>query len=240
MQHLDYISIIKKTGSAAGHMRGRGLTDVIKSGYYPNYVFSIAVKGSARDPGIKPPFGVQGEKKGRWRGNLVDHQVQAWIKGALKDATPSTPERKAACLDASLHQFSRAFIELTQRLELTPIGTQVVVQNEQCNIATLVDAVFLNTQGHIVLVELKTGFDGYNDASNGDMNADFAFLSNAPANQHQIQLAFTQCMFESTFKEFGEVHAVVIRMTDSGAHVTPLDRRIFQTTQAILQKGIPL
>ena len=225
-----YAAIIKRTGNSAGHMSGRGITAVIKSNYYPDYVFT-------KGPPFETAVNASG-KKGRSRGLMVDHQVQKWIKGqgaAPHELRGMFEDQGAQPL--TFHPFARAFIELTQKLELTPIGTQVVVQDERCNVATLVDAVFLNAKGRVVLVELKTGFEGYNDTSNGDMKTDFAYLTNAPANQHQIQLAFTRCMFEETFQELGEVHAVIVRMTDSGAHVQPLDHRVWQTARAVLRKG---
>lgn len=201
---------------------------MIKTNYYPDYVFRpnativTSVLTKVR----------HGEKKGMARGRLVDNQIQKWIKHAL-------------CLEPSrqfktkkLHLFARAFIELTKKLDWKPIGTQVVVRDERCNIATLVDSVFVNAKGQVVVVELKTGFDGYNDVSNGRMKDGFAYLTNAPSHQHQLQLAFTRCMFESTFPEFGQVQAMLIRMTNTGAHVRSLDPRIEKTARAIVRSGV--
>jgi hypothetical protein len=124
-----------------------------------------------------------------------------------------------------------------RRIELRPIGAQVVVRCEQCDLATLVDGVFLNAEGRVVLVELKCGFEGYVDRSTGAMRGPFCALSNAPVNQHQIQIAFTRCMFERTFPEFGKVDAIVVRMTETGAHVKAVEKKVDVVSRAIFGAG---
>ena len=203
--------IVSRTGRSTKCLRGRGITGVIKDKYFPKYKYRGPTDGRDRShaPGAAKKRGKAG---GMARGRLVDNEVQRWMEKGL---APSP----------SLHPFSRGFIALVTRLRLTPVATQVVCRDESCNIATLVDAVFLNAQGRIVVVELKTGFDGYNDSSNGRMREDFKHLSNSPHNQHKVQLAFTQVMFEKTFPEFGVTDALLIRMTGDGAHVRSLGSR---------------
>jgi hypothetical protein len=196
--------ILLRTGSSPGHLRCRGLTGVIKDTFYPEYQYR-----GGTVTGDTPKRGGQG---GFARGRLVDREVQRWVQdGGGKVKNPK-----------KLHLFSRAFIALTHRLGLSAVGAQVIVRDEQCDIATLVDAVFVNKNGRVVVVELKTGFEGYNESHNGRMRAEFSHLTNSPANQHRVQLAFTHAMFQRTFPEFGEAGALLIRMTSSGAHVTSL------------------
>lgn len=231
MKKLDFMQtqanlfaeIVARTGSSTRCMHGRGITAVIKAKFFPDYAF----RPSACN--IAPPKHVHNSKNGMSRGRLVDGQIQKWIK-SRNDIIKKKPP--------TMHLFARAFVELTKKLKLTPIGTQIVVRDERCDIATLVDSVFINSKGRVVIVELKTGFEGYNDTSNARMKGKFSYLSNAPANQHQLQLAFTRCMFEGTFPEFGEVHALLIRMTDSGAHVRSLDRRVGETAKEIVRRGM--
>jgi hypothetical protein len=58
-----------------------------------------------------------------------------------------------------------------------------------------VDAVFVNSKGNTVVVELKTGFEGYNETSTGKMRGVFSNLTDCLANQHKVQLALTSAMF---------------------------------------------
>ena len=113
----------------------------------------------------------------------------------------------------------------------------MVVRDEQIDLATLVDGVFVNERGRVVLVELKCGFEGYNDVGNGRMRPPFQRFTNAPKNQHQMQLAFTRCMFERTFPEFGRVDARIVRMTDRGAHVTKINDDLDATTRRVFSAG---
>ena len=236
--------ILARTGRSTRCLRGRGITAVMKEKYYKDYVYrgGALCEQRAAVGGTKKP----GRGGGMARGRQVDNEIQRWVQeGAAQGATPLKPPRglerskdpKGKEGTQALHPFSRAFIALTQRLHLTPVATQVVVRNEQCNIATLVDAVFLNAKGRIVVVELKTGFEGYNDVSTGRMLAEFAYLTNAPASQHRVQLAFTKEMFEMTFPEFGDVDGLLIRMTSTGAHVRSLDQRDSAAARAAMRKG---
>ena len=217
--------ILSRTGCSSRHLKGRGLTAVIKKNFFPDYVF---VSGGAYIPPTEGGVGWKKKKKkganGMARGRLVDNQVRLWIQGKPRN------EKK-------FHLFSRAFIELTKMLKLTPVGAQVVVREESCNLATLVDAVFVNSKGKTVVVELKTGFEGYNETSTGKMRGVFSYLTDCPANQHKVQLALTSAMFEKTFPELGKVEALVIRMTSKGAHVRGLSDQVSKTAREILISG---
>jgi hypothetical protein len=242
--------ILSRTGRSTRCLRGRGITAVMKEKFFPDYVFRHATGGPVLDKtGKVGAVTKKGRGGGMARGRQVDNEVQRWIQGiAQGDAQGTAPFKPRQGVRASigskgvkgaqpLHPFSRAFIALTERLRLTPVSTQVVVRDERCNIATLVDAVFLNTKGRVVLVELKTGFEGYNDVSTGRMRGEFSHLSNAPANQHKVQLAFTHAMFEMTFPEFGSADALLIRMTSEGAHVRSLLERDSSAARRAMQKG---
>ena len=217
--------ILAQPGRSTRCLRGRGITSIIRIKYFPEYVYRAgpAMVDTTGKPGAVKQKGRGG---GLARGRLVDNEIQQWIQGTTpKGAKPQ------------LHPFSRAFIALTQRLRLTPVATQVVVRDERCNIATLVDAVFLNAVGRTVVIELKTGLEGYNDVSTGRMRAEFAHLTNSPANQHKVQLAFTHAMFETTFPEFGVADALLIRMTSAGAHVRSLHPRESAAARLAMQQA---
>jgi hypothetical protein len=226
-------AILARTGRSTQCMRGRGITAVMKEKFFPDYVYRqpsgggpiLDRKGAVG--AVKKP----GRGSGMARGRLVDHEIQRWVENSKGIAV------NASNITKTFHPFSRAFIALTQRLRLTPVSTQVVVRDETCNIATLVDAVFLNSSGRVVVVELKTGFEGYNDISTGRMHAEFAHLTYAPANQHSVQLAFTHAMFESTFPEFGAADALLIRMTSYGAHVRSLCPRERAAARQAMQQA---
>jgi len=226
----------------------------MKEKFFPDYVYRHAIGAPVLDKiGKVGATTKRGRGGGMARGRQVDNEIQRWIQeGDVQGAVPLKPHRSVRASKVPkgaqplqggtgaqplLHPFSRAFIALTERLRLTPVASQVVVRDEQCNIATLVDAVFLNAKGRVVVVELKTGFEGYNDVSTGRMLAEFAHLSNAPANQHKVQLAFTHAMFEMTFPEFGSADALLIRMTSEGAHVRSLIERDSAAARRAMRKG---
>ena len=217
--------------------------------YYPEYVFTPGRGAWSREGGVPKKKRRDG---GMSRGRRVDVEVERWIKSRARGPHPLRPPLERSVnpsrpsvtsrggtplLEEPTHPLARAFVALTRRLGLVPVGAQVVVRDEQVDLATLVDGVFVDQRGRVVLVELKCGFEGYNDVGNGRMRAPFQKFTNAPKNQHQLQLAFTRCMFERTFPEFGRVDARIVRMTDRGAHVTRIDGDLDATTRRVFSAG---
>lgn len=213
--------VLSRTGCSTRNLRGRGLTAVIRDAFYPDYVFKKNGEG-----GVFTSRRNKKEKKGMARGRLVDDQVRRWIQGKVEKKN-----RK------KFHPFARAFIELTEKvLRLSPAGAQVVVRDEESDLATLADAVFVDRKGKTVVLELKTGFENYNEKFTGNMRGGFSFLTNCPGNQHKVQLALTAEMFEKTFPELGAVKSLLVRMTSAGAHVVKLasHSKIRSTARALL------
>jgi hypothetical protein len=178
------------------------------------------------------------------RGRLVDNEVQDWIRRQLPPAEIAITAKKRskvvpppAKTNSERHVFSRAFITLMHKLKLRPIGAQVVCRCAICDIATLIDAVFIDKNNCVVLVELKCGFEGYIDEFTGNMQGVFKSLTNAPKNQHQIQVAFSRCMFERTFPELGAIDALVVRMTTSGAHVSRVTLEVDKIARRVFDKN---
>jgi hypothetical protein len=242
-----YAQILLRTGSSPRHLGNRGVTGVIHERYYPEYRFNgrNGVGATIASAGIGAA--AAGGLGGMARGRLVDNEVQDWIHRQLKPAEIVVAAKKrsktvvtVAKTNAERHVFSRAFIALTHKLRLRPIGAQVVCRCALCDVATLIDAVFIDKNDRVVLVELKCGFEGYIDEYTGNMQGVFRSLTNAPKNQHQIQVAFSRCMFERTFPELGPVDAIVVRMTTSGAHVSrvtsdvdKIARRVFNQNKRV-------
>ena len=234
-----YAEILRRTGSSPMNLRHRGLTVVLKDRFYFDYKFQGRTTGGGGGESGPGRGRANGKNGGMSRGRVVDHQVKAWIKRALsREQKRKNPE--ATKKHDKLHAFSRAFIELTRRMRLRPIGTQVVVRNDACDLATLVDAVFLDERNKVVLVELKCGFEGYLDKANARMKPPFVDVPNSPRYQHQLQLCFTRHMFRRTFPEFGQVNALIVRMTETGAHVTPIDQRIETKVKKLMEKEKPV
>lgn len=226
---MQIAEILKRTGSSPGHLKCRGLTAVLKERYYFDYVY----KGGA----LAPRADLKCKKTGFVRGSLVDNEVQLWIKKYTKSKIETRPHNAVKVTKKNwndMHSFSRAFIELMRRMKLKPVGTQVVVRSKACDLATLIDGVFLNEDNKIVLVELKCGFNGYVDKSNGNMKGPFSCLKNSPKFQHQLQLCFTKLMFHETFPEFKQVDAMIVRMTESGAYVHKIEKKIEDIVRRII------
>lgn len=219
-----YAEKLSRTGCSTRNLRCRGLTLVLKDRFYHDYKFL------GRD---ETPINIS--RDGMARGRRVDHEIQRWIKEKThKSSGRGRVVGRAMKKPSVMHPFSRAFIELTKKLNMRPLASQVVVRDENCDIATLVDAVFLDERDKIILVELKCGFEGYVEKSNARMRRPFSCFPNSPRYQHQLQVCFTKHMFLATFPEFQHVEALVVRMTEKGAHVSRTDPKIEEIVKSLL------
>jgi hypothetical protein len=82
----------------------------------------------------------------------------------------------------------------------TPEATQVHVKEN--GVFTWIDLVCTDRNGKLVLFELKAGFRGYYEYSNGGrLSEPLAHLSDSMHNQHQLQLAYGAKMYQICFPE---------------------------------------
>ena len=71
--------------------------------------------------------------------------------------------------------------------------------------------------------------------SNGQMTRSLSDLNNSPRNQHQIQTVVTRALFVATFPEIAHVDACIVRVTNEGVHLHPVDRKLYSRAGAILE-----
>ena len=101
-------------------------------------------------------------------------------------------------------------------------------------IRTFIDVILQDKRGRHVVVEVKTGFHGYHDASSGMMRKQFSFLTNSPRNQHLLQAAFSEQLYRRTCVNATVSGSLVLRINDGGVHVLYPSAKIIHTVKKSL------
>lgn len=167
-----------------------GLTAFLKSRFYPDYEFKVEnVRG-----------GHAGYADSYRRGREVDLQIRRWIDHG----------------DSVEHPYAKKFVAWVLCKKFTPVAAQVAAGGSR--LRTFIDAILRDRDGKLFVVEIKTGFHGYHDVSSGRMQREFAFLSNAPRNQHLLQAVFSEQLHAK--HSATRIHgSFVLRINDAGVHV---------------------
>ena len=122
------------------------------------------------------------------------------------------------------------------QLNLKPIATEVAVGCYQLRIGTRVDVQCLDANGNNVIIENKTGFNGYYDQFGSHrMHHPYDLQTDSPHNQHQLQLLMTVELFQRTFTHLTVVKAFVIRYHNQGSSIYPLENWCTHGRNALLQ-----
>ncbi len=181
-----------------------GLTKKLRAVFWPDYEYQ------------KPPKAAGNGKRARRdifggldRGKIVHNQLRMHINGATKNEFRSQ--------FVAWHPYTKNAVDALQAWKLTPIIAEFPVVDDGLNIATAADALCVNDDGQLVLVEFKTGMSRYFDLGNAGMHNTHGVgkLNNCPRNQAHMQLLFTKMMLEYTHNlRIAEAFVIQIRDDD--------------------------
>lgn len=99
---------------------------------------------------------------------------------------------------AKLSRTAAQFWKLCDLKAWIPVASQVTVGCSTLRVATRIDAVCHDAQGHVILLEIKNGYSYYNEG-NAMMKRVYTDHNNSPLNQHQLQLFLNQVLYKRTF-----------------------------------------
>lgn len=157
-----------------------GLVPSLKKVFWPNYKYE-KLKRKTRRQGERDKYG------GLARGTIMHEQLRLWANEA------SRGEIRSQYL--TMHKYTRKAIGFMEENELTPVRAEVVAFDPCSRVATAIDMVCMNKQGHVILIEWKSGMDSYFDRGNSSMHGPHV-VSNCPRNQAFMQLLFGKMMLE--------------------------------------------
>ena len=216
----------------------RGITLVMGRVFFPGYRYtdraatkrrqSLETKTQAhRTKEIRQP------SDGMRRGRLIDREIQQYVR-EIHEGVENGPAA-AGETGPRRHKYTERMIAAMTQLQLTPVATQTVVGDISTGFATAVDIVCINARNEMCIIEQKAGFEGYNHIGNGRMLHEFSGVSNAPMNQHQLQLALTTWLF---FKTFGVQikHAYIIQIVENGVFYHKLQDQFLRQAPVALRR----
>ena len=203
--------------------RVRGITHLLQRSFWPNYKYSRATRHAVRTTGV--PSAPRGKWAGMARGSAVDAEICGFVNRGIDPK----------------HPYAKKIVKALGLAGLRPVRAQVSVTSPAHGLGTGVDLVCSREQAQgstrHVIVELKAGFNvlGVYDMADGTMKHLLRDLKNSPRMQHAIQTVVTRALFMATYPEYGDVDACVLRVTDAGVHIHPVDRALYSRGAAILE-----
>jgi hypothetical protein len=161
----------------------RGITDLLKNTFYPQYTYRRALLGPNTQSSVKSPS--ETGLKGKRLGINVDKEICRYFTKTLAFEKCSKETR---CL-----------LQYCEDHKLTILHCQFPVANKAAKICTNIDIIAKDTNGKTVIIELKTGYRRYKFNYVGSMKHPFEQLHDSPYNQHQLQLFITTHLFKLSF-----------------------------------------
>ena len=197
-----------------GDISLRGLTTTMSRHFYPDWHYTGG--------------GLEG--RGAAGGAAAGIAFEARVAAAYGLAAGVPPRMHATIPDpAALGDADTArAVRLFASLNIVPVAYQTVLYDPELRIGSGCDFIGYNVVTHrVVFVELKHGFNGYSDRACGNMRWPFEEFTDAPTNQHQMQVAFAlhaACTFYGLPREQAEGY--VLRVDNAGGWHRALDARM--------------
>jgi hypothetical protein len=197
--------------------RLRGLCKLLRHTFYPDYRYE-------RNPGS---HGGRSPGAGRAWGRAVDRALSRYV---------ATPASSRARVRASMNEDARRIVSLLESHGYDLAYAQVGCAAPGTNICTFADLV-CRYGTRLVPVEIKACAAHYYDRGTGRLRAPFGVHSNAPRNQHQLQLAVTTELLRSTFPTHAWADgALVVRVDADGLQTLPLQPWAAKAARAMVEK----
>ena len=196
--------------------RLQGITKKLFLTFYPTYRFTGAISGFSN--------GVGGAGGGMRRGTKVDVEMRKACEDVRNGRAPTVH-----------HPYAQKALKALQALQLKLVDAQVPVFCAATGFKTYIDIVCIDEKGVAVVVELKCGFRGYHDRSSGRMLHEFKTLTNAPKNQHMLQLAITSRMFALTYPGIA-FRGLLLRSEERGVEWTNMDENVYKHSMRALNR----
>ena len=152
-----------------------------------------------------------------------------WLK---ESPTPVKWPKDWKTLKRNLSPVTAHVLKLFQRMKWRFVGQQVVCGCYSTRLGTAVDLVMCDTQGRLLLIEVKTGGGHSMIEACGKMQAPLETLSDCIYHQYHVQMALTRICFESTYPS-NKVHESYLILAGDVASFEPLLPRVWKTRQKL-------
>lgn len=244
-------------GFMMGRQWVRGVTDVVRSLFFPKYVYGEAKRGQER----RRPSDCPAPKKtqiGRSRGSRVDREISEsldlmrkyniepkWMlepkvyqKHMVTVAVNAAHRAKLDNLVYHAHEFTKRFWEIMVKNQWIPVRGQGNCASSSARIGTAVDAVVAHKHSprkHI-LVEIKCGYYTYLFKHCGMMESPLSMFCDSPLNQFHVQLLCTKLLYERTYVHQKNLKAYVVVLHEHGSDIRALPTEMLGAQVAVWKR----
>jgi len=240
-EHFEYVH------PATDHVvKARGLTKLIKGAFFENYEPKYSKEAAKARRNKYKHLSRQTQRreklsgeemlrrkvsdkslKGFSLGNIVHDELCSWSRSQNQEEWIKN--------HPVLNTYTIKIMRCLKLLKIEPLYGEWPIFDEGIPYATSIDMVGVSgtADGSLVLIEIKTGYEGYFSQSNGCMTrTPLKRVPNSPKNQ-----AFLQCLMAMlTLKHrYGiqKMFGIVIRVDDKGVDVEPIPDPFLKKSDSI-------
>ncbi len=161
----------------------------------------------------------------------LEHRVDytCWLKDA---STPRRWPKDWKALKKNLSTVTAQVLKLFQRQKWRFVGQQVTCGSYNTRLGTAVDLVMCDTQGRLLLIEVKTGGGQSLVEPCGYMQEPLDHLSDCIYHQYHVQMALTRMCFETTYPKH-KVHQSYLVLAGDVASFEPLLPKVWNQRQKL-------
>lgn len=207
----------------------QGLLPRLKSVYWPESNYFKLRKGQSRERGItktrtaKTPRSERG--RGKFQGLVRGTKIHKELKHFLQ-----LDQKNYKKMHKTLHNFSARILKaLVGTMKLKPFLPEFDLFDESMGVGTSVDMICLDQEGMLVLLEFKTGYKDYFQASDGFMGHSLSKLRNTAQNQATLQLTSAALILERKYGvPLDKMKLYVIRVDDEALDIIPVEKEFIR------------
>jgi len=225
---------VNMTGRGNGR-RYTGAMNVLKAIFWPDFSVTDACKKAQKSAWVKHENKKRRQKAAeeKWEsrksvletskrprgmdlGSVVHEEIEDYINMKAVDFRKKHPEINAYT--------AKVLIKLREQ-HLRPVSAELPIFDEKLRTATAIDMVCLNTKnGHPVLVELKTGYEGYFRLEYGKpLKRPLENFDCMPLNQARLQILFSRLIIKYRY-QIGNICSIVMHVHRTGVDIYSVPR----------------
>jgi hypothetical protein len=176
-----------------------GLLPSLKRVFWPDYQYIPTKYGG--NTGVRSSF------EGRMRGTLVHDQIRSYINESEKDFLKK---------HETLHFYTKKAIIAMKEWELRPIAAEFIIYDEDAKIATSIDALCIDKNYDLVIIDWKCGYDHFIMRATCTMKGPLENkYSDCPLHQAYLQVLMNKVILEK-FYGINVNKCYVVQITKDG------------------------
>lgn len=192
-----------------------GLLPRLRATYWPHSSYIQLMKRTKKESIHKAEPGGQGRFGGLIRGSRVHKQLQDFIR--------LDREHFLKC-HKRLHAYTARLLNaIVNNLKLQPFLPEFDLYDEELHIGTSVDHIGLDQEGHLALLEFKTGYKNCYTGNDGFMQGSLRLMPCTPQNQATLQLVASALILNRRYQiPLEEMRLYVMRCDDTVVEMNPV------------------